>query len=59
MIKTSELTDKLRKCVECSCSRCTKSGTTDCYVEIAIRELNRYEQAFDAFKTFEEYVKGE
>lgn len=44
-----DLAYELRKCTECSCSRCVRNGSADCYIEIAIRELNRYEQAFDAF----------
>ena len=45
----NELTYELRKCKDCSCSRCYLNGTPGCYVDIAIKELNRYEQAFDAF----------
>ena len=41
---------ELRKCKECSCSRCSLNGTPECYVETAIKELNRYEQAFDSMK---------
>lgn len=44
------LTYELRKCKECSCSRCNLCGTSGCYVDIAIRELNRYDQAMDALK---------
>lgn len=43
-----DLAYELRKCTECSCSRCVLNGTKDCYVEVAIKELNRYEQAMDA-----------
>jgi hypothetical protein len=39
---------ELRKCKECSCSRCNLNGTSECYIEVAIKEINRYEQAFDA-----------
>jgi hypothetical protein len=39
---------ELRKCKECSCSRCLLNGTDGCYIEIAIKELGRYEQAMDA-----------
>lgn len=46
-----DLTYELKKCKECSCSRCSLNGTTGCYIEIAIKELNRYEQAFDSMKT--------
>lgn len=46
-----DLKDELKKCKECSCSRCNLNGTNGCYIEIAIKELNRYEQAFDSMKT--------
>lgn len=39
---------ELRKCTECSCSRCVLAGTPGCYVEVAIKELERYEQAMDS-----------
>lgn len=45
-----DLTYELKKCKECSCSRCCLNGTKDCFIEIAIRELGRYEQAFDSFE---------
>lgn len=45
-----DLTYELRKCRDCSCSRCYLNGSKDCYIEMAIRELNRFEQAFDAFE---------
>lgn len=41
---------ELRKCTECSCSRCNLNGTGECYIEIAIKELERCEQAFDSMK---------
>ena len=41
---------ELRKCTECSCSRCVLNGTKECYIEVAIKELERYEQAFDSMK---------
>ena len=41
---------ELRKCTECSCSRCVLNGTRECYIEVAIKELDRYEQAFDAMR---------
>lgn len=41
---------ELRKCKECSCSRCNLNGTSGCYIDIAIKEINRYEQAFDALE---------
>lgn len=45
-----DLTYELRKCKECSCSRCYMNGTPECYIEVAIKELNRYDQAFDSFE---------
>lgn len=42
-----DLKYELRKCTECSCSRCNLCGTKHCYIEVAIRELDRYEQAID------------
>ena len=45
-----DLKYELRKCTECSCSRCVLNGTRECYIEVAIKELDRYEQAFDAMK---------
>lgn len=53
----TELTYELRKCKESSCSRCYLNGTTGCYVDIAIRELNRYEQAMDSIEKFKEENK--
>ena len=44
---------ELRKCKECSCSRCSLNGTSGCYIEVAIKELDRYEQAFDSFENKE------
>ncbi len=41
---------ELRKCKECSCSRCNLNGTSGCYIDIAIKEISRYEQAFDSMK---------
>lgn len=46
-----DLTYELKKCKECSCSRCNLNGTSGCYIEVAIKELNRYEQAFDSIET--------
>ena len=45
-----DLTYELRKCKECSCSRCNLNGTPECYIEVAIKEIDRYEQAFDSMK---------
>lgn len=47
-----DLAYELRKCTECSCSRCILNGTKNCYVEVAIKELNRYEQAMDSIDDF-------
>jgi len=46
----NDLKYELKKCKECSCSRCNLNGTSGCYVEVAIKELERYEQAFDALE---------
>lgn len=43
---------ELRKCKECSCSRCNLNGTNGCYIEIAIKEIDRYEQAFDSIEAY-------
>ena len=45
-----DLKYELRKCTECSCSRCMLNGTRECYIEVAIKELDRYEQAFDSMR---------
>ena len=45
-----DLKYELKKCKECSCSRCSLNGTPGCYIEIAIKELDRYEQAFDSIE---------
>lgn len=50
----TDLRYELRKCKECSCSRCTYNGTPACYIEAAIKELDRYEQAMDACKNCKE-----
>lgn len=46
-----DLKYELKKCKECSCSRCSLNGTNECFIEVAIKELDRYEQAFDSMKT--------
>lgn len=46
----NDLKYELRKCTECSCSRCMLNGTRECYIEVAIKELDRYEQAFDSMR---------
>lgn len=54
----NDLIFQLRKCKDCSCSRCYLNGTDGCYVELAITELKHYEQAIDVvskyFKKYEE-----
>lgn len=47
-----DLVYELKKCKECSCSRCNLNGTAGCFIEIAIKELGRYEQAMDAVDTY-------
>lgn len=54
MFNMTKLAYELKKCKECSCSRCLKNGTPGCYIEVAIKELGRYEQAFDAFEKYKE-----
>ena len=53
-----DLKYELKKCKECSCSRCCLNGTNDCYIEVAIKELSRYEQAFDALEKDKEVLKN-
>ena len=43
-----DLKYELKKCKECSCSRCSLNGTNECFIEVAIKELDRYEQALDS-----------
>lgn len=49
---------ELRKCTECSCSRCNLCGTPNCYVEIAIKELDRYDQAMGAMAIPSNYLEN-
>ena len=49
---------ELRKCTECSCSRCNLFGTPNCYVEIAIKELDRYDQAMGAMVIPSNYLEN-
>ena len=53
-----DLVYELKKCKECSCSRCNLCGTPNCYVEIAIKELNRYDQAMDSLKIPYDYMEN-
>lgn len=48
----TNLAYELRKCTECSCSRCVLNGSKECYIEVAIKELARYEQALDAYERY-------
>lgn len=50
-----DITYELRKCKECSCSRCLLNGTPGCYIELAIKELGRYDQAMDSIRTYKEW----
>ena len=58
-----DLKYELKKCKECSCSRCNLNGTTGCYIEVAIKELDRYEQALDSIEAYNHEIcyknKGE
>ena len=53
-----DLAYELRKCTECSCSRCNLCGTPNCYVEIAIKEMSRYEQAMDSVAIPADYMEN-
>ena len=53
-----DLKYELKKCKECSCSRCNLNGTPECYIEVAIKELDRYEQAFDSMKPYHNCYEG-
>lgn len=46
----NDLKYELRKCTECSCSRCVLNGSKECWIEVAIKELDRCEQAFDSMR---------
>ena len=53
-----DLKYELKKCTECSCSRCSLNGTPVCYIEVAIKELDRYEKAIDSYEeTLDYYTK--
>ena len=54
-----DFASELRKCKEYSCSRCVYNGTNACYVEQAIKELGRYEQAMDSIRAYTDELKGE
>lgn len=47
-----DLIYELRKCKECSCSRCMLNGSKECFIEVAIKELERYDQAMDSVDEF-------
>lgn len=49
-----DLKYELRKCTECSCSRYNLNGTEGCYINVAIKELERYEQAFDSMEKYKD-----
>lgn len=52
----NDLINQLRKCKDCTCTRCYLNGTPGCYIELAITELGRYEQAIDVVsKLFKNY----
>ena len=55
---TFNLAYELRKCKDCSCSRCNLNGTKGCYIELAIKELDRYEQAMDSLKIPNDYMEN-
>ena len=47
-----DLKYELRKCTECSCSRCMLNGTKECYIEVKIKALERYEQDLDSIEEY-------
>ena len=49
----TDLIYELRKCKECSCSRCNLNGTNGCYIEVAIKEIERYEHAMDCIEAMD------
>lgn len=53
-----DLAYELKKCKECSCSRCHLNGTTGCYIDIALKELERYEQAFDSMGKYNDSLNN-
>lgn len=57
-MENTDLVYELRKCKECSCSRCNLNGTPGCYVDIAIKELSRYEQAMDTLRIPSDYLEN-
>ena len=58
-METFDLAYELRKCTECSCSRCNLCGTPNCFVEIAIKKLSHYEQAMDSLVSPGEAISTE
>ena len=58
MDKTFDLAYELRKCRDCSCSRCNLRGTSGCYVDVAVKELARYEQAMDSLSSTLDYLSN-
>lgn len=54
-----DLETNLRKCTDCTCSRCWRNGSKDCYIEVAIRTIRRYEQAFEIVEKTINEEKGE
>lgn len=52
-----DLIYELRKCKECSCSRCMLNGSKECFIEVAIKELDRYDQAMDSIKIPNDYLE--
>lgn len=54
----TDLKYELKKCKECSCSRCSLNGTPDCYIEVAIKEIERYEHAMAASEVARKYEKS-
>lgn len=55
----SNLAYELRKCKECSCSRCHMNATQECYIEEAIRQMGQDEKIIDTFQMILKNYKGE
>ena len=49
-----DLVERLRKCPDCSCSRCQAYGTPFCAVKEAIRELKRFDHVIDTINNTKE-----
>lgn len=46
----NDLIERLKKCPDCSCSRCQAYGTQFCAVREAIQELKRFNHVIDILR---------